>query len=228
VRLALLDMDGTVLMGRSLRSLVSAFGLEEELERIRLAKLQGLPEREIARRVAAMFAGRPIAEVYRVFDGIPLTPGVAWWLKEFKAAGGKVALVSDSWLPLVERLGRRLGVDAVWANGLEIEEGVITGRLFPPPCPDDIPRECREFAACKLNALRSLAGRFSVPPEEVVAVGDGLADVCMLRASGLGVALNPKDAEVAEAADVVIYGDFYDLAAALRGEEVTSEEDLGS
>jgi hypothetical protein len=38
----------------------------------------------------------------------------------------------------------------------------------------------------------------------------------MLREAGLGVALNPKSPEVAQAADLVVYGDFYDLEQAVK------------
>lgn len=215
-RLVLLDMDGTVLMGRSLRTLARAFGLEEELAAIDRAKGElGLIEREVARRIAALFACRSLRDLYGPFDAIPLTPGAAWWIRGVRARGWPVGLVSDSWHPLVARLGRRLGVDAVWANQLPTSGGHITGELLPPPCPAELPPGCRQHAACKLHALETLAAEFSVPPEHVLAVGDGAVDVCMLRRAGLGVALNPKAEEVAAAADLVVHGDFYDLAEAV-------------
>ena len=213
MRLVLLDMDGTVLMGRSLRTLAHAFHLEGALAEIDLEKREeGLSEREVAGRVAGLFAGRSLAELYRVFDGIPLTPGASFWIHRLKERGAKVALVSDSWRPLVERLGKRLHVDVVWANDLELQGGRLTGRLIPPPCPQSLPSDCRRHAVCKLHALRTLAQKFDIPREETLAVGDGPVDVCMLREAGLGIALNPKSEEVAQAADVVICGDFYDVA----------------
>jgi len=227
--LALLDMDGTVLMGRSLRVLTRAFGLEGELAAIdREKRDQGLSEREVAERIARLFAGRTLEDLYAVFDIIPLTPGAQWWIREVRINGGKVALVSDSWRPLVERLARRLGVDAVWANGLEIAGGRLTGRLLPPPCPETLPPDCRRHAVCKLHALHVLARRFGVSIADTVAVGDGPVDVCMLREAGLGIALNPKAEEVAQAADLVVYGDFYDLAEAIAARKERHGEGVGS
>lgn len=220
MRLVLLDMDGTVLMGRSLRTLAHALQLEGALAELDLEKRkQGLSELEVAARVAGLFAGRSLAELCRVFDGIPLTPGVSFWIHSLKEQGAKVALVSDSWRPLVERLGRRLRVDLVWANDLELQGGRLTGRLIPPPRPQHAPAGCRRHAVCKLHALRTLRERFDIPPEETLAVGDGPVDVCMLREAGLGIALNPKSEEVAQAADVVVYGDFYDVAEVVREHE---------
>lgn len=229
MRLVLLDMDGTVLMGRSLRALAQAFDLEEELAALDREKQQrGLSEREVAHRIAGLFAGLSLRDLYRVFDLIPLTPGACPWIRDQQRRGRAVALVSDSWRPLVERLAARLGVDEVWANGLEVESGQLTGVLLPPPCPADLPPDCQRHAVCKLHALRSLAEKYGVEPGEILAVGDGPVDVCMLREAGLGVALNPKTHEVAQAADIVVFGDFYDLARAVEAKEARDAQGSGS
>jgi len=225
VRLVLLDMDGTVLMGRSLRTLAQAFHLEGALAEIDLEKHKvGLSEREVANRVAKLFSGRSLAELCHVFDRIPLTPGVSFWIRRMKDRGAKVALVSDSWRPLVERLGSRLHVDVVWANDLELKGGRLTGRLIPPPCPQRVPSGCRRHAVCKLHALRTLAHKFDIPRQETLAVGDGPVDVCMLKEAALGIALNPKSEEVARAADVVVYGDFYDVAEVVEEHEEVRDD----
>jgi phosphoserine phosphatase len=217
VKLVLLDMDGTVLMGRSLSALAHAFGLEEKLRQLDAEKERlGLSEREVAARIAQLFSGRPLRELKRIVDFIPFTPGAVWWVKRLRQAGAQVALVSDSWRPLVGRVARRLGVDLVWANDLETELGLVTGRILPPPCPKRLPEGCRKHAVCKLYALESLSQRLGIPREHTLAVGDGTVDVCMLREAGLGVALNPKSPEVAQAADLVVYGDFYDLEQAVK------------
>ncbi len=212
-KLVLLDMDGTLLMGRSLRVLTVAFGLEGDLQAIRQEKAaQGLTERDVSERIAGLFAGQRIDEVAAVFDGVPLTPGAAAWVRALREAGHAVYIVSDSWQPLVERLARRLTVSGIWANGLELRARKLTGRLQPPPCPEQQPQSCRRHSVCKAHALEMLAQREDVQTEDIVAVGDGPVDVCMLRRAGIGVALNPKAEEVCQAADMVLYGDFYDLA----------------
>ncbi|MFO8033545.1 MAG: HAD family phosphatase [Candidatus Bipolaricaulota bacterium] len=211
-KLVLLDMDGTLLMGRSLRVLTVAFGLEGDLQAIQQEKAaQGLTEREVSERIAGLFTGQRLDEVSAVFDGVPLTPGAAAWVRALHEAGHTTYIVSDSWQPLVERLARRLAVNGVWANGLEVRGRRLTGKLQPPPCPAELPESCRRHSVCKAHALEVLAGQENVQAEETIAVGDGLIDVCMLQRAGIGVALNPKAEEVTQAADMVVYGDFYDL-----------------
>jgi len=211
--LVLVDMDGTLLMGRSLKMLTVAFGLEGDLQAIEQESVtQGLTERDKLLRITRLFKGQRIDGLASVFDGVPLTPGAPAWARALHSAGHPVHIVSESWQPLVERLGRRLSVTAVWANNLEIRGQRITGEIRPPLWNERVPRTCWRHSVCKLDALRMLAERESIGLEGTIAVGDGLTDVCMLREAGLGVALNPKAEQVAQAADMVVYGDFYDVA----------------
>ncbi len=211
--LVLVDMDGTLLMGRSLKMLTVAFGLEGDLQAIEQESLaQELTEREKLLRITRLFKGQRFEGLASVFDGVPLTPGAPAWARTLHSAGHAVHIVSESWQPLVERLGRRLAVSAVWANGLEVKGQRVTGEIQPPLWPENKPRSCWRHSVCKLHALHYLAKRENIPPEDTIAVGDGATDVCMLREAGLGVALNPKAEQVAQVADMVVYGDFYDLA----------------
>lgn len=211
-RLVLLDLDGTLLMGHSLRVLTAAFGLDGERRVIEQEAAACEPSRrDFSQRIAGIFAGKRFDEVAKVFDGIPLTPGAVGWVRTLRTAGHAVHIVSGSWRPLAERLARRLSLDGVWANGLELKGGRITGTLHAPPCPENLPEPCRRHSVCKAHALEVLAQQENVAVEDTVAVGDGPIDVCMLRMAGIGVALNPKEEEVAQAADIVVYGDFFDV-----------------
>lgn len=52
-------------------------------------------------------------------------------------------------------------------------------------------------------ALTALAERLGIIPEEIMAIGDNLNDLEMIRYAGLGVAIGNAQQEVKEAADVV-------------------------
>lgn len=56
----------------------------------------------------------------------------------------------------------------------------------------------------KASALRFVAEQFSIPQEEVVAVGDGRNDASMIAWAGLGVAVDGSHSEVIAAADRTI------------------------
>jgi Cof subfamily protein (haloacid dehalogenase superfamily) len=59
------------------------------------------------------------------------------------------------------------------------------------------------FEADKGRGLRFLCEKYGVEPEHVMAIGDGINDVGMIRFAGLGVAMGNGCDEVKEAADVV-------------------------
>ncbi|MBR0368654.1 MAG: Cof-type HAD-IIB family hydrolase [Clostridia bacterium] len=68
--------------------------------------------------------------------------------------------------------------------------------------------------ATKGAALRALAAHLGLKRDEVMAVGDGLNDVSMLRAAGVGVAMENAVAAVRAAADVITAGNDADGVAA--------------
>lgn len=93
-------------------------------------------------------------------------------------------MVSGGFRRIIEPLAQELNLDFVAANELEIIDGTLTGRVVGSIV--DRPG--------KAAALREFAGRFGVPMEQTVAVGDGANDIDMLAAAGLGVAFNAKPA----------------------------------
>ena len=63
--------------------------------------------------------------------------------------------------------------------------------------------EINDADAHKGRALQSLAERLGLRPDQTMAFGDGLNDVTMLRAAGLGVAMGNACSEALAAADAV-------------------------
>ena len=64
--------------------------------------------------------------------------------------------------------------------------------------------EVTSSMAGKGNCLIALAKRLGIPMEEVAAVGDNLNDLSMVRAAGLGVAVDNAVLALKEAADLVV------------------------
>lgn len=75
----------------------------------------------------------------------------------------------------------------------------------------DVHAPCRG----KAEAVRFLAERYDVRPEEIVAVGDATNDLPMLTAAGVGVAMESGMPEAIAAADRVIGGNDTDAIADL-------------
>ena len=83
----------------------------------------------------------------------------------------------------------RYGIDYVYANELEIEDGKLTGRYL-----GDVVDGKR-----KAELLRLIAQVEKVDIAQTIAVGDGANDLPMLGIAGLGIAFHAKPKVVANA-----------------------------
>jgi len=73
---------------------------------------------------------------------------------------------------------------------------------------------------CKGSALSVVCEHTGVPPSDVVAFGDGLNDLELLQACGLGVAMANAQPRVRDCADVVIGANDTDAIAAFLADRV--------
>jgi len=206
-------MDGTLIADRFIFRLVHRFGFEAELREI---MSRNIPEYEKTRSIASLLKGIMANEVIDTFDQIPLSPGIQMTALELKREGHVLAIISDSYTIVTERLKKRLGFDYTVANKLVVKGGKITGEVEMPLNWASNRMGCLKHSVCKLNALVSLSEKTKIPLERTVAVGDNIADICMLRQAGLGIAFNPKTRAVEQSADITIKGDLSELLTIIK------------
>lgn len=96
--------------------------------------------------------------------------------------GYTIAILSGGFTYFGKRLQERLGIDYVYANELEIADGVLTGRLVGEIV--DGPGKAR--------LLKAIAAKEHISLAQVIAVGDGANDLPMLDVAGLGIAFHAK------------------------------------
>ena len=207
---ALLDMDGTILSRRSLDVFCERFGKTRELVELE-ERVRGKPEREIAEEVARLFTGIRRRDMEEAFDEIPLNPGVKEFIRFLKLHGFKVAIATDSYRFLAQRLAGRLGIDLAFGNEVEFDGGIFTGRISSHyPCMG-IPG-CREYSICKLRILLELKETYGGVS---LAVGDGGSDICMVQGADIGVAYRPSHPLLKEKAKIIV-SSFADLQEILK------------
>jgi phosphoserine phosphatase SerB len=85
-------------------------------------------------------------------------------------------------MPLANYVKHELGLDFAYANNLEVKDGKLTGQTYGPIVDSSM----------KLSILQELMMNYSIPRENVLAVGDGANDIPMLKHAGLGIAFNAK------------------------------------
>jgi len=212
-RLVIFDMDGTLIAERFIFQLARRFDFEAKLEEIMSRRV---PEYEKARDIAALLKGISAKEIIATFDQIPLSPGAQKTVEALKADGHILAIISDSYTIATERLKARLGFDYTIANKLVVKRGRATGEVEMPLNWPEGKKGCLKHAICKLNAMFDLSRETGIPLERTVAVGDNIADICMLEQASLGIAFNPKAPEVESSADVTVRGDLAEIIAIIR------------
>lgn len=213
-RLAVMDMDGTLLEDRTVNVLCEEFGLMSELENID-RRAECLDSYEVSEAVARLFSGLRAEELERVFDGMAVVDGAKEFVRFIKSNGFITAIVTDSYVFLASRLAEKLGVESVRGNELEIVDGIVTGRIRMPLGWEKLVG-CQKKSVCKLHAMYELAREYSAERSETLAVGDSKSDLCMIENAAIGVAFRPKDPEIIKVADIVVYTDFFELIRRLK------------
>ncbi len=199
-RLALFDMDGTLLNGRFIVELARRTGREARLAKY-LDRYDLTPEAR-AKRIALIFRGVKKDVFERIARELPLIPGAVEAVVGLRKLGYQVGVVTDSYHIAAEIVRRRVFADFALANVLEFRRESATGvvRLAPTMRSGHKGR----LAYDKLNTLRFLTQRMGITARSVLAVGDGENDIGMLRAAGLSVAFQPKSERVRRAAKHVV------------------------
>ena len=201
--LLVMDVDSTLIDQEVIELLAEHAGAREQVAEITARAMRGELDfaASLRERVAAL-AGVPRRVLAQVRDEVRLTPGARDLIDSLHARGCRVGVVSGGFEEVVAPMARRLGIDHVAANRLEVSGGVLTGRVLGRV----VDREE------KVRRLRTWAEGDGVPMERTVAVGDGANDLGMITTAGLGVAFCAKPI-VVERADAAVH--VRDLTAVL-------------
>jgi phosphoserine phosphatase len=182
-RLFAFDMDSTLIEGEVIDELAKLAGVADEVTKVTESAMRGEIEfQQSFRRRVALLRGLPEARVQALLDTIPLVQGAEQLIGTLKTLGYKTAILSGGFNFFAQHLQKRLGIDYVFANDLDIADGVVTGEVRTPIVD----------GARKAQLLRQIADQESISLDQVVAVGDGANDLPMLGIAGMGIAFRAK------------------------------------
>jgi len=182
-RMVAFDMDSTLIQAEVIDELAKRAGVGKQVAAITEQAMRGEIEfRESLRQRVSLLEGLPESAMAEVAATLKLTDGVERLMPALKKLGYKTAILSGGFTYFGRTLQRRFGFDYVFANDLEIEDGIITGRLA-----SEIVDGSR-----KASLLASIAQHEGFSLEQTIAVGDGANDLPMLSIAGLGIAFRAK------------------------------------
>lgn len=192
--LVVMDVDSTVIEQEVIELIAAHAGVAPQVRAVTEAAMRGeLDFAASLRARVALLAGLPESVLDEVRAAVRLTNGARALCDELHARGHIVALVSGGFDTVVDSIAAAVGADHARANTLEVEDGVLTGRV----------EGAIIDRAAKASALREFAALHGIPLERTVAVGDGANDLDMMETAALGIAFCAKPV-VQQQADVAL------------------------
>lgn len=180
------DFDGTLSDSEMTVLLGEQQGVADEMATItERAMNDELAYAESLRRRVGLLDGLSEERARAAFDRVRLRSGAGWLLKQLRAAGNTVVILTGGFERGVAAALAAAGVevDTVVANQLLITDGTVTGTVTGPL-----------VEGTKDDALAVLAAVYSCELTATVAVGDGANDRPMLEAAGHAVGYDPTGA----------------------------------
>ncbi len=200
-KLAIFDMDNTILRNSFISKAALQFNFEKELFDIVTNHNNPFIR---TKQIAKLLKGKTIAELIAVTDTIAITPGLPEVISELKKQGYIVGIISDSYDCITNHLKNKFSFDFTISNELEFSKSVATGEVKIPSLflADEFSMCKHDY--CKLNALINICKKYSVELKNTFMVGDGENDICCIKKAGIGVSFCSTNPLVDIIADFVI------------------------
>ena len=182
-RLVVFDMDSTLITTEVIDELAHEAGVGEEVATITEQAMRGEIDFTVSlqRRVSTL-AGLDESVLQKVAKRLQLTEGAESLFFNLHNLGFKTAIISGGFTYFGHYLQKKLNIDYVYANTLEIADGKLTGKVL-----GEVVDGKR-----KAELLELIAGKEKISLAQTIAVGDGANDLPMLSKAGLGIAFRAK------------------------------------
>lgn len=213
-KVAIFDMDHTLLRASFIHTAAERFGFKKELIEIVSTQINPFIR---TKQIARLLKGKNISELLKTADELPVTPHTPEIISLLKANGFIVGLISDSYDCIVNHFRNRFSFDFSLANELEFSKSVATGEVKIPSFVFPHENSICSHEYCKTHTLTHICRRFNVPVSDTLAVGDGENDICIIEKAGIGVSFCSSNSLLDAVADVVVKeADFDALTAIIK------------
>lgn len=182
-RLVAFDMDSTLIEAEVIDELAAAAGVGEQVAEITERAMRGeLDFTESFHERVALLKGLSGDVLQDIAERLPVTEGAERLIRNLNSLGYTTVILSGGFNYFGNYLKDKLGIDYVFANELDMEDGIVTGKVTGTVVDGNR----------KAQLLREIAEKEGIRLEQTIAVGDGANDLPMLSIAGLGIAFRAK------------------------------------
>lgn len=182
-RLVCFDMDSTLIQTEVIDELAERAGVGEEVKAITESAMQGeIDFNESFKKRMKLLEGLSETVLQDVAENLPITKGAKRLIDTLHYYGYKTAILSGGFTYFGHYLQKKLDIDFVYANQLEIKDGHLTGGYLGEIVDGNK----------KAEYLQLIADKIGIDTGQTIAVGDGANDLQMLNLAGLGIAYHAK------------------------------------
>jgi phosphoserine phosphatase len=182
--LVIFDMDSTLITSEVIDEMAFEHGVGERVKEITHKAMNGEIDfdQSLTQRVS-LLKGLHLDKMEKIKNNLTFTAGTVEFLRKLKLQGVKTAIASGGFEFFALDIQKRLGIDYLFSNHLELNGSSLTGQILGPIV----------NAQRKEEIVTLLAQQEGLPLEAVAAIGDGANDIPMLLKAGLGVAVHAKE-----------------------------------
>lgn len=182
-RLVAFDMDSTLIEAEVIDELAAAAGVGEQVAEITERAMRGeIDFTESFHERVALLKGLSGDVLQDIAERLPVTEGAERLIRNLNSLGYTTVILSGGFNYFGNYLKDKLGIDYVFANELDMEDGIVTGKVTGTVVDGNR----------KAQLLREIAEKEGIRLEQTIAVGDGANDLPMLSIAGLGIAFRAK------------------------------------
>ena len=175
IRMALFDLDGTLVKGEYMHELAPFTTSPDKMRRFTQEALDGEEEWEQSfRKRVALLKGIPVEQALEIAQQMKVSDKMKSWIEKLQKRGCEVGILTGAYHRLALLIADELGVELVCSSHLEEQDGLLTGRVEGTPL----------TPYRKALTLIRFAEERELSLDQVLAVGDSVADFPMLSLAG--------------------------------------------
>ncbi|MBI9082073.1 MAG: phosphoserine phosphatase SerB [Desulfobacterales bacterium] len=183
-KVILFDCDSTIIQQEIIDEIGKLAGVEKSIKTLTSDAMKGNIDFEhaLVKRVK-LLKGLKAEKLQNLIQTIEMTPGAEELISVLRFMGYKIGIISGGFSFFTDYLKESLSLDFVFANELEIQDNIVTGKIVGEII----------TAERKGEILKEIAIMENISVDQIVAVGDGSNDRFMLDNAGLAIGFNPKE-----------------------------------